>query len=86
MGDPKFGRLEACVCRASDIAAGARDRLFEMSRLDQLSHLTFENFEARGNKNAKFMTPQDAHSLQAAREMAENFSHNPQGWLLIEGG
>ncbi len=88
MGDPKFGRLEACVCRAADIAEGARNRLFEMSRLDQLSHLTFEKFDARGNKNAKFMTPQDAHSLQAAREMAENFARNPkgQGWLLIEGG
>jgi DNA replication protein DnaC len=86
MGDPKFGRLEACVCRASDIAAGARDRLFEMSRLDQLSHLTFENFDARGNKNAKFMTPQDAHSLQAARELAENFARTPTGWMLIEGG
>ena len=86
MGDPKFGRLEPCVCRASDIAEGARNRLFEMSRLDRLSHLTFENFEARGNKNAKFMTPQDAISLQAAREMAENFARKPQGWLLLEGG
>lgn len=86
MGDPRFGRLEACVCRAADIAQGARARLFELSRLDRLSHLTFENFEARGNKNAKFMTPQDAHSLEAAKEMAGNFARAPQGWLLIEGG
>ncbi|HRQ32079.1 MAG TPA: hypothetical protein PLM89_03135, partial [Anaerolineales bacterium] len=43
--DPKFGRLEVCVCRTADIAEGARARLFEMSRLDRLSHLTFENFE-----------------------------------------
>ncbi len=86
LGDPRFGRLEACVCRAADIAEGARTRLFEMSRLDRLSHLTFENFESRGNKNAKFMTPQDVHSLEAAKEMAENFARNPQGWLLIEGG
>jgi len=86
MGDPKFGRLEPCVCRRADIAAGARNRLFEMSRLDRLSHLTFENFEARGNKNAKFMTPQDSHSLQSAQELAENFARAPQGWLLLEGG
>ena len=86
LGDPRFGRLEACVCRAADIAEGARTRLFELSRLDRLSHLTFENFESRGNKNAKFMTPQDGHSLQAAKEMAENFARSPQGWLLIEGG
>ncbi|HMM99148.1 MAG TPA: hypothetical protein PKC99_09080, partial [Anaerolineales bacterium] len=86
IGDPRFGRLEACVCRAADIAEGARTRLFELSRLDRLSHLTFENFEARGNKNAKFMTPQDVHSLEAAKETAENFARTPQGWLLIEGG
>lgn len=86
LSDPRFGRLEPCVCRAAEIAAGARERLFELSRLDRLSHLTFENFEERGNKNAKFMTPQDVHSLQSAKEMAENFARNPQGWLLIEGG
>ena len=86
VGDPRFGRLEACVCRAADIAAGARERLFELSRLDRLSHLTFENFEDRGNKNARFMTPQDVHSLQAAKDAAENFAHAPQGWLLLEGG
>ncbi len=86
VGDPRFGRLEPCVCRAAEIAAGARERLFELSRLDRLSHLTFENFEERGNRNAKFMTPQDAHSLQTAKEMAENFAHTPQGWLLLEGG
>ncbi|RIK24832.1 MAG: hypothetical protein DCC54_12560 [Anaerolineae bacterium] len=86
MGDPRFGRLEACVCRAADIAEGARTRLFELSRLDRLSHLTFENFESRGNKNARFMTPQDVHSLEAAKETAENFARSPQGWLLIEGG
>ncbi len=86
MGDPKFGRLEACICRAADIAEGARNRLFEMSRLDRLSHLTFENFETRGNKNAKFMTPQDAHNLESAVEAADKFAHNPQGWLLLEGG
>lgn len=86
LGDPRFGRLEVCLCRKADIAEGARNRLFEMSRLDRLSHLTFENFEMRGNKNAKFMTPQDTHSLQTAREAAENFARAPQGWLLLEGG
>ncbi|GAB4503219.1 MAG: hypothetical protein Fur0043_02110 [Anaerolineales bacterium] len=87
LGDPRFGRLEPCVCRAADIAAGARARLFEMSRLDRLSHLTFENFDPHGNKRAeKLMTPQDFHSLQTAKETAETFARGPQGWLLLEGG
>jgi DNA replication protein DnaC len=86
MEDPHFGRLEPCTCRSTDIVAGARQRLFELSRLNQLSHLTFENFEGRGNKNAKFMTPQDVNSLHTTKEIAENFAHTPQGWLLLEGG
>jgi len=84
--DPRFGRLEPCICRSADIAKGARQRLFEISHLDRLSHLTFENFEMRGNKNAKFITPQDAHSLQEAKEAADAFAHKPDGWLLFEGG
>jgi DNA replication protein DnaC len=86
LGDPRFGRLEPCVCRSVDIVESARKRLFEMSHLDRLDHLTFENFSSQGNKNAKFLTPQDAHSLQVVREMAENFARTPQGWLLLEGG
>jgi DNA replication protein DnaC len=86
MEDPRFGRLESCVCRSADVADGARQRLFELSRLDRLSHLTFENFEIRGNKNAKFMTPQDMHNLQVTRQITEDFARAPQGWLLMEGG
>lgn len=86
LGDARFGRLEACACRAADIAAGARERLFELSRLDRLCHLTFENFDPHGNRNARFMTPQDLNSLESARELAENFARAPQGWLLFEGG
>ncbi len=40
----------------------------------------------RGNKNAKFMTPQDAHSLQEAKDASDHFAHKPEGWLLLEGG
>jgi len=84
--DVRFGRLEPCVCRSADIAEGTRKRLFELSRLEQLSHLTFENFKSQGNKNAKFMTPQDVHNLETAKSIAEDFAHAPQGWLLLDGG
>ncbi|MGC8855253.1 MAG: ATP-binding protein [Anaerolineae bacterium] len=86
LDDPRFGRLEPCVCRSAELAERARQRLFALSRLDRLSHLTFENFDPRGNRQAKFMTPQDVHSLQLAKETAETFARAPQGWLLLEGG
>jgi DNA replication protein DnaC len=86
LGDPRFGRVEPCVCRSADIAAGARQRLFELSRLDRLSHLTFENFEGGGNKKARTLAAQDLRSLAAAKEGAEAFAADPKGWLLLEGG
>jgi DNA replication protein DnaC len=86
MNDPQFGRLEICVCRSAEVAEGARSRLFELSRLDSLNHLTFENFDVRGNKNAKIITAQDIQNLQTALDATEIFSRAPKNWLLLEGG
>ena len=85
LGHEKFGKLESCVCRAKDVAESARARLFAMSNLDRLSHLTFENFNPAGNEKAKFMTPQEKESLHHALEICEDFTRKQQGWLLLEG-
>jgi DNA replication protein DnaC len=82
----KFGKLEPCVCRAKDVAAGARTRLFALSNLDRLSHLGFDNFNSNGNEKAKFMTLQETEVLHHAAEVCEEFSHSQKGWLLLEGG
>src|SRR3990172_3022434 len=86
LGHEKFGKLESCVCRAKDVAEGARSRLFAMSNLNRLSHLTFENFNASGNDRAKFMSAQDRENLHKSFEICEDFARNPTGWLLLEGG
>ena len=67
------------------MAQNARQRLYEMSNLDRLSHLMLENFNVSGNPKAEFVTPQEVASLQAARDASEEFSDNLQGWLLLEG-
>jgi len=85
-GHEKFGKIESCVCRAKDVADSARGRLFALSNLDRLSHLTFENFNASGNKKAKFMTLQEADSLHEAYNVCEKFVQLQTGWLLLEGG
>lgn len=84
-GHEKFGRLEPCECRSSEIAQNARQRLYEMSNLERLSHLTFENFKTSGNPKAEFITPQEVTSLQEAANVAEEFSDRLQGWLMLEG-
>jgi len=85
LGHEKFGRLEPCICRANEIAANARDRLYEMSNLERLSHLTFGNFSRSGNPKAEFVSPQEVASLSDALNYAEGFSKDLQGWLLLEG-
>ena len=85
VGHPDFGRLEPCVCRSGEVAENARQRLYELSNLDRLSHLTFENFRASGNPKAEFITPQEVSSLQESLQASEEFSIRLQGWLLLEG-
>lgn len=85
VGHEKFGRLEPCVCRAAEIAENARQRLYEMSNLERLSHLTFANFNVSGNPRAEFVSPQEAASLREALEASENFAKDLKGWVLIEG-
>src|SRR5574339_270137 len=82
VGHEKFGRLEPCVCRANEIAENARQRLYEMSNLERLSHLTFANFNPSGNPKAEFVSPQEVASLREAVDASEHFAKNLQGWLL----
>jgi DNA replication protein DnaC len=85
VGHEKFGRLEPCVCRANEIAANAKQRLYEMSNLERLSHLTFENFNTSGNPKAEFVSPQEVASLHDSLHAAEEFAKELKGWLLLEG-
>ena len=72
VGHEKFGKLETCVCRAKDVAEAARSRLFAMSNLNRLSHLTFENFSQGGNSKAKFISGQERENLRAAFDASED--------------
>ena len=85
VGHEKFGRLEPCVCRANEIAENARQRLYEMSNLERLSHLTLANFNPLGNPKAEFVSPPEVASLRDAVDASENFAKTLQGWLLLEG-
>jgi len=86
VGHEKFGRLEPCVCRANEISENARKRLYELSNLEQLSHLTFENFTSSGNPKAKYaITQVEKGSLAEAKGACENFARELRGWILLEG-
>jgi DNA replication protein DnaC len=83
VGHPEFGRMQVCDCRASQVSQQVRQRLFELSHLDELSHLTFENFKPRGHFD---LPPRQADTLEAAYNHARQFAQHLEGWLVLQGG
>ena len=82
-GDPDFGKLDICVCRRGQVASHVRERLFSVSRLDELKELTFETFKPRGRKGLGEL---QANSLEWAYNHARKYAGQLEGWLLIMGG
>ena len=86
LGHEKFGKIEICVCRGVDVAEKARARLYALSSLDRLSHLTFENFNVAGNPKSKHAITQiERDNLEFARTLCQDFSERLEGWILLEG-
>jgi DNA replication protein DnaC len=83
VGHPNFGRLEICVCRQRDVSEQVRERLYSLSRLDELKELTFDTFQPRGRKGLGEM---QANSLEMAFNQAYHYAKSLNGWLLLRGG
>jgi DNA replication protein DnaC len=83
VGHPNFGRLEICVCRQRDVSQQVRERLYSLSRLDELKELTFETFQPHGQQG---LGEKQAISLERAFNQAQYYSRNLNGWLLLRGG
>ncbi len=83
VGHPEFGKLQVCECRAAQVSQQVRQRLFAFSQLEELGHLTFENFQPRGQVG---LLPRQADSLEQAFNHARQFAQRPEGWLVLQGG
>jgi DNA replication protein DnaC len=82
VGHPDFGRLEICTCRQRELSQRIHRRLFELSNLDELQHLSFENLQPRGRIGLR---PAQAETLELAYNQAKLFAENLEGWLLLQG-
>ncbi len=60
-----------------------RHRLFALSNLEELGHLSFANFQPRGRVG---YLPREADSLEHALNQARQYSEALNGWLLLSGG
>jgi len=83
VGHPNFGRLEICVCRQRDVSQQVRERLYSLSRLDELKELTFDTFQPRGRQGQGEM---QASSLEIAFNQSYHYAKTLNGWLLLQGG
>jgi DNA replication protein DnaC len=83
VGHPNFGRLEICVCRQRDVSQQVRERLYSLSRLDELKGLTFDTFQPRGQTG---LGEKQAASLESAFNQAQHYARSLNGWLLLQGG
>lgn len=83
MGDPRFGKLEICVCRQRNVSERVRERLYSLSRLDELKGLTFDTFQPRGQIG---LGEKQANSLEMAFNQAQHYARSLNGWLLLRGG
>ncbi len=83
LGHPDFGKVHLCECRQSQVNLQARERLFALSQLKELSHLTFDNFQPRGRVG---LWPQQADSLELAYNQSRQYAASINGWLLFQGG
>ncbi len=82
LGHPDFGKVQICTCRQAQISKAVHQRLYALSNLHELQHMTFENFQSRGRIG---LAPLKADSLERAYNHARQFAENPDGWLLLQG-
>ena len=82
LGHPDFGKMQICVCRAGQLKKQARDGLYKMSNLEELTHLTFDNFKPQGQIG---LGSAQAASLERAFNHAQQFAHTLDGWLVLQG-
>jgi DNA replication protein DnaC len=82
MDHPDFGKIQICTCREGQLKKQVREGLYKLSNLEELAHLTFDNFEPRGQIG---LGPAQADSLERAFNHARQFAAKLEGWLVLQG-
>lgn len=82
VGHPDFGKLQICSCRQGQISRQVHRRLYALSNLAELSHLTFDRFKPRGRVGLR---PYEADALEQAYNHSRQFAQALNGWLLLQG-
>ena len=77
-----FGKVQICSCRQNQVGKHIQQRLFSLSNLHELRHLTFDSFKPRGIIG---LGPSQADTLERAYNQARQFAQSLNGWLVLLG-
>ena len=80
-GDAEFGRRIVCQCQQPRIELERHDRLVRYSNLASLTHSTFDTLDPQGRAG----DTESRELFAMARDVAQRFAENAEGWLLING-
>lgn len=80
--DPNFGTVEICECQRSRKQKESTRRLYQVSNLDVLKHMTFDTFNIEGIAGGKEINK----TLEVAYNTSQNYAQHLNGWLLLMGG
>ncbi len=83
VGHPEFGKAIICDCRRQSVTELVRNRLFSISRLDELKDLTFESFNQEGRLG---LGEKQVLSLQLAYNHTHQYAAALKGWIILQGG
>jgi DNA replication protein DnaC len=81
--DPRFGRLVVCECTRAELEAKRHQILLERSRLRNLRHLTFDNWESKYDGKPPQGTPDWAY--EQAMRYRTKLSIDNRPWLFLYG-
>ena len=75
--------LNPTLCRVLEVRSEVQDAAQQLGRIDpeMQRRMTFDSFDARGNRSST----QQRASLRAALDAARNYSRDPDGWLTLFG-
>lgn len=79
-GHPDYGKAIPCTC-SSEKDEEKRERLIRISNLEGQERFTFENLVTDGRSP----DPGDQMLFRKAVEVAREYAHTPDGWLVILG-
>ncbi len=83
LNDPRYGKFQRCPNHPVETDFTMHERLRRFGNLDAYRDMTFDKFLAQ-HSNHNY-TEAIVNSLSSAKQQAQDYAANPQGWIVFSG-